>query len=80
MWRARPSHHHPRGMISCGGAACARADARVRTAILLANIVFSAIGNGAATRAGTVVLFLAIAFVAFRLLQRERDGVVEAEP
>lgn len=49
-------------------------------AIFLANVVFSAIGNGAATRAGTVVLFLAIAFVAFRLLQRKQDGVVETEP
>lgn len=39
-------------------------------AILLANIVFSAIGNGAATRAGSVVAFLWIAFVSVRLLQK----------
>jgi hypothetical protein len=38
-------------------------------AIILANIVFSAVGNGAATRAGTVVAFLWIAFVSVRLLQ-----------
>ena len=47
-------------------------------AIFLANIVFSAIGDGAATRAGTVVLFLAIAFVAFRLLQK--GGPERASP
>ena len=39
-------------------------------AIVLANIVFSAVGNGAATRAGTVVAFLWIAFVSVRLLQK----------
>ncbi len=39
-------------------------------AIILANIVFSAVGNGAATRAGTVVAFLWIAFVSVRLLQK----------
>jgi hypothetical protein len=39
-------------------------------AILLANIVFSAVGNGAATRAGTVVAFLWTAFVSVRLLQK----------
>ena len=38
-------------------------------AIVLANVVFSAVGNGAATRAGTVVAFLWIAFVSVRLLQ-----------
>ena len=36
-------------------------------AIVLANAVFSAIGNGAATRSGTVVAFLWIAFVSVRL-------------
>jgi len=35
-----------------------------------ANIVFSAVGNGAASRAGTVVAFLWIAFVSVRLLQK----------
>jgi hypothetical protein len=39
-------------------------------AVVLANVVFSAIGNGAATRAGTVVVFLWIAFVSVRLLQK----------
>jgi hypothetical protein len=39
-------------------------------AIVLANVVFSAVGNGASTRAGTVVAFLWIAFVSVRLLQK----------
>jgi hypothetical membrane protein len=39
-------------------------------AALIANIVFSAVGNGAATRAGSVVVFLWIAFVSVRLLQK----------
>jgi hypothetical protein len=39
-------------------------------AIVLANIVFSAVGDGAATRAGTFVVFLWIAFVSVRLLQK----------
>jgi hypothetical protein len=38
--------------------------------VFLANLAFSALGNGAATRAGTVVVFAAIAFIAFRLLQK----------
>ena len=38
-------------------------------AIVLANVVFSAVGNGAATRAGTVVAFLWIAFISVRLFQ-----------
>jgi len=38
-------------------------------AIVLANVVFSAVGNGAATRAGTVVAFPWIAFISVRLLQ-----------
>ena len=37
-------------------------------AILVANVVFSAIGDGAATRAGTVVAFAWIAFIGARLL------------
>jgi len=41
-------------------------------AVILANVVFSPIGGGAATRAGTVTVFLAIAFIAFRLLQKAR--------
>jgi hypothetical membrane protein len=39
-------------------------------AIVLANVAFSAVGNGAATRAGTVVVFLWIAFISVRLLQK----------
>jgi Protein of unknown function (DUF998) len=39
-------------------------------AIILANAAFSALGNGAATRAGTVVVFLWIAFLGVRLLQK----------
>ena len=35
---------------------------------LVANVVFSAIGDGAATRAGTVVAFAWIAFIGARLL------------
>jgi hypothetical protein len=39
-------------------------------AIFLANIAFSALGPGAATRAGTVVLLGAVAFIGFRLSQQ----------
>jgi hypothetical membrane protein len=39
-------------------------------AILLASLVFSAVGNGASMRAGTVVAFIWIAFVSVRLLQK----------
>jgi hypothetical protein len=39
-------------------------------AVILANLVFSPLGDGAATRAGTVVVFAAIAFIAARLLQK----------
>jgi hypothetical membrane protein len=45
-------------------------------AILVANAAFSAVGSGAATRAGTVVAFLWIAFVGVRLLQKA-DTVAE---
>jgi len=38
------------------------------------NLAFSPVGNGAATRAGTVVVFAAIAFIAFRLLQKGDRG------
>ena len=41
-------------------------------AIVVANIAFSPLGAGAATRAGTVVVVLAFAFVGFRLLQSTR--------
>jgi Protein of unknown function (DUF998) len=39
-------------------------------AILLASLVFSAVGNGAGQRAADVVVFLWIAFVSVRLLQK----------
>jgi hypothetical membrane protein len=39
-------------------------------ASVLAGIVFSAIGNGASTRAASVVIFFWIAFVSVRLLQK----------
>jgi hypothetical protein len=39
-------------------------------AIVVAGIVFSAVGNGASQRAGSVVIFLWIAFVSVRLLQK----------
>jgi len=42
--------------------------------VFLANLAFSPVGNGAATRAGTVVVFAAIAFIAFRLLQKGDRG------
>ena len=38
-------------------------------AIIVANVIFSAIGDGAATRAGTVVFFVWIAFVGWWLLR-----------
>jgi hypothetical protein len=38
-------------------------------AVIVANIAFSPVGGGAATRAGTVVLFLMFAFLGFRLIQ-----------
>ena len=41
----------------------------VLPAIIVANVVFSAVGNGAATRAGTVVAFVWIAFVGAWLLR-----------
>ena len=49
-------------------------------AILLANIVFSTIGDGAATRAGSVVAFAWIAFVGARLLAAPAEEVPTADP
>jgi hypothetical membrane protein len=45
-------------------------------AFIAASIVFSLIGDGAATRAGAVVWFLWLGFVAFRLLQKSEQGGV----
>ena len=39
-------------------------------AIVLANVAFSALGNGAATRAGTVVVFLWIGVISVPLMQK----------
>ena len=39
-------------------------------AVFVANVAFSTVGDGAATRAGTVVIFAWIAFVSVRLLQK----------
>ena len=47
-------------------------------AILLANIVFSTIGDGAATRAGSVVAFAWIAFVGAHLLAAPAEEVPTA--
>lgn len=45
-------------------------------AIIVANVVFSALGDGAATRAGTVVWFLWVAYLGVLLIQRaERSRV-----
>jgi hypothetical protein len=49
-------------------------------AVFLANLVFSTIGDGAATRAGTVVVFAAYTFVAFRLLQKESRSCASPSP
>jgi hypothetical protein len=45
-------------------------------AFIAASIVFSLIGDGAATRAGAVVWFLWLALVAFRQLQKSEQGGV----
>ena len=45
-------------------------------AVILANVLFSPLGGGAATRAGTVVVFVTIAFIGFRLIQKGRDGAL----
>jgi len=47
-------------------------------AVIAANVVFSAVGDGAATRAGTVVIFAWIAFVSARLLQKGETAAERA--
>ena len=49
-------------------------------AIIVANVVFSAIGDGAATRAGTVVFFLWVAFVGAWLLREPVPAAEAATP
>ena len=46
-------------------------------AVFVANAAFSTIGDGAATRAGTVVIFAWIAFVSVRLLQKSETEAPE---
>jgi hypothetical membrane protein len=49
-------------------------------AVFAANVVFSVLGPGAATRAGTVVVFSAFAFLGLRLLQSsEREDAIEPQ-
>jgi hypothetical protein len=49
-------------------------------AIIVANIVFSAVGDGAATRAGTVVFFLWVAFVGWWLVREPAPAPEPATP
>jgi uncharacterized protein DUF998 len=49
-------------------------------AIIVANVIFSAVGDGAATRAGTVVYFLWLAFVGWWLLREPEPGASAATP
>jgi hypothetical protein len=46
-------------------------------AVFVANAAFSTVGDGAATRAGTVVIFAWIAFVSVRLLQKSETEAPE---
>jgi hypothetical membrane protein len=43
-------------------------------AVLVSSIVFSLIGDGAATRAATVIVFVWVAFISVRLLQKSGVG------
>jgi hypothetical membrane protein len=43
-------------------------------AVVAANVLFSAVGDGAATRAGTMVIFAWIAFISVRLLQKSETA------
>jgi hypothetical protein len=49
-------------------------------AVVAANLLFSAVGDGAGTRAGTVVIFAWIAFVSVRLLQKGARPQLRAAP
>jgi hypothetical protein len=49
-------------------------------AIIVANVVFSAVGDGAATRAGTVVFFLWVAFLGAWLLREPAAAPEAATP
>ena len=43
-------------------------------AFFLASILFSALGNGASTRAGAITWFVWLAFIAYQLLNKDDDG------
>lgn len=45
-----------------------------------ASVVFSLLGDGASVRAGAVAWFLWLAFIAFRLLRKSEEGVVNVAP
>lgn len=49
-------------------------------AIIVANVIFSAVGDGAATRAGTVVFFVWVAFVGSWLLREPARAVAATPP
>jgi hypothetical protein len=49
-------------------------------AIIVANVVFGTQGDGAATRAGTVVVFVWFAFLGFRLVQKGEPSREAAAP
>jgi Protein of unknown function (DUF998) len=48
----------------------------VLPAIILGNVIFSTLGAGAATRAGTMIWFLWVAYLGVRLLQEAESGGV----
>ena len=48
--------------------------------LLAAHVAFSLLGNGAATRAGTVVVFSALAYVGLQLLQQSRRSERNENP
>jgi hypothetical protein len=48
--------------------------------LLTANVTFSPLGDGAATRAGTVVVFSALAYVGIQLLQQNRSSERNENP
>jgi uncharacterized protein DUF998 len=48
-------------------------------AIIVANVIFSAVGNGAATRAGTVAWFAWLGYVGVLLIRKAESGGVRTE-
>jgi hypothetical protein len=49
-------------------------------AIIVANVAFGTLGDGAATRAGTVVAFVWFAFLGFRLVQKGEPSCEAVAP